>query len=191
MTMPQMNRHVVGVSALALLLAALGYIGGAGVDQNRRAERLLNAQRFESPSRSASISNQQQNPTGWESRSLAEMGRAPMIERRSAANAPDTAQQNTQQNTQQPAQRNERSEGASGWLSSIGSAASAAKNWSKEDWDIAARAVSEHRSAAKSDTRSQQPGGEPTANETAAQEPQVWQPPEEIAHKAKPAPAGR
>ncbi len=176
MTMPKLNTHVVGVSALTLLIAALGYFG-SGVNEARRPlERSLSAQRIERPAQTASVSTQQQsNRTAWDSRFLGDMNRAPMTEHRSASA--------TQEGAQQPAQGDQRSESfPSSWMSSLGSAASAAKNWSKEDWDIAARAVSEHRSAAKSS----QPSSETTSSESAAREPQTWQPPEEIAHKAKP-----
>jgi hypothetical protein len=120
--------------------------------------------------------------------SAADLGRPPLLEHRSVAAQPS-------KETAQPAQSAQRAE--EGSAQSLGHklvfAVSALKDWSDQDWQIAVKAVEEHRWAAKAQTAipdakgsaAQQATKAPLAeHRSAADTPPVWQPPEEIARKA-------
>ncbi len=162
-----MNRHIVGISAIAAALAMLGY--AANTSTVRRVASL--------PEEGLVIS--QKAPT--------EATQAPPTE--AAQSAPTVAERNApteiaQMPTETPNAYGRRSEDSVGQklkeqikalLPSVGSdsAQKEAANWSREEWQIAEKAVSDHRGGAKAANNSNEKRSTRSA--------MVWQPPAEIA----------
>jgi hypothetical protein len=173
---PALNRHAVGISALILLIAGLGFVGTTSLHQMRRPIA-LDAQPVENTTQTASA--QSVNPAGWNAKFLALMDQIPLTEHRSAAlqspaqpapsaQSAESAAQPSQGSAEQPQ----------------GSMAAATKDWTEQDWRIATQAVAEHRSAAKASMTETQAPAPVAEHRSAAESPKAWRPPEEIAHKA-------
>jgi len=142
-----MNRHIVGVSAIVAALVLLGY--AANTSTARRAASL--------PEEGFAIA--QKAPAETAQKAPTDIAQAP-TETAQARGSEDSVGQKLKEQIK-------------AMLPSVGSnsAQKEAANWSREEWQIAEKAVADHR------------GGSKTANNnnTSARSELVWQPPEEIA----------
>ncbi len=167
---PEFNRHVIGASAVAAAILGVAIWGSSsGTNQQSRVASLDNAAQIAS----RGIERQA-------TRTAREF--SAVTEGRSAANN----QQDQEGARAMPQPPSGSRAGA------LGTAASAWKNWSDQDWQIAITAVQEHRSAAitPSGTGASQPtqqrGDNPAAGGSSTSDQQQWQAPPEISGSGAP-----
>ncbi len=156
-----MNRHIVGISAIVAALAVLGF--AANTSTPRRVASLPE-EGFVSSQKAPSA---QKGPTEAAQNAPAEIAR----------NAP-TETTNAYGRGSEDSVGQKLKEQIKALLPPLGSnlAQKEAANWSREEWQIAEKAVDDHRGGAKAANNNN--------NKTSARSDMVWQPPEEIA-KAK------
>ncbi len=160
---PEFNRHVIGASAVAAAILGVAIWGSSwGTNQQSRIASLENAAQMAS-----SGIERQATRTAREFSAV--------TEGRSAANN-QQGQQGTRAMPQPP---------SGSRAGALGTAASAWKNWSDQDWQIAITAVQEHRSAAITPSggpsqSTQQRGDNPAAGGSSTSDQQQWQAPPEI-----------
>ncbi|RTL86051.1 MAG: hypothetical protein EKK29_10520 [Hyphomicrobiales bacterium] len=144
--LPEFNRHMVGVSAIALALLGLGYMANMAGNHRRIARLPDEAVRVATP-----------EPETSSNESFLSMLR------RTPPNAFGSAS---------PGQSS--GEAATSGEEPKGSTAANSKNWTTDDWRIAADAVALARSSSRD-----QPANRQAANAPASGI--VWRPPQEIA----------
>ncbi len=167
----ELNRHVIGAAAVAAAIFGVAIWGGSWTTNQR--------------SRFASLENPaQMTGSRVERQPLTQTARefGGMTEHRSAAS--NQAQERTQAMPEPP---------SGSKAGALGTAASAWKNWSNEDWQIAIQAVREHRSAASTPsgtdagaTQPNEPGADSQAGRASSE--LQWKAPEEISGKGGGAP---
>ncbi len=169
----ELNRHVIGAAAVAAAILGVAMWGGSGTtDQRSRIASL------ENNSARMTASKVERQPVTQTAREF-----GGMTEHRSAAS--NQAQERTQAMPQPP---------SGSRAGALGTAASAWKNWSNQDWQIAIQAVEEHRSAAttRSGTDAAQPNQLGADNQAGRRsspaEPLQWKAPEEISGQGGDAP---
>jgi hypothetical protein len=153
-----LNRHVAGVTAILAAMAILGF--AASTASSRRVASL--------PQEGVAIA--QQAPTeaaGSDESFTAQLNNIPPNAYGSARPSEGTLGQTITNRIKAV-------------LPSMRSGSAQSKNWSQEDWQIAERAVADHRASAKDKGNS----GTNLA-ET------IWQPPEEIANRKTPSQPGQ
>lgn len=151
-----LNRHVVGVSAILAALAILAYTANTATP--RRVASL--------PAEGVAIA--QQAPTEATPSNGNFLGQLKQIPPNAYGSARGSEELLSQKITS----------GIKAVLPSMGSnsAQTESKSWSDEDWRIAKQAVADHRSASK-DSK------EKSSDSASAHLDTVWQPPEEIANR--------
>jgi hypothetical protein len=150
MKLPELNRHIVGLSAVAVAIAGLGYAASVmNLNYNRPVARLESIQ----------PRAEQAGANGGESTFLSMLRQIP----------PNLYGRATEEDSQQPKPQERAAVSPKGKTEN---AASEAKNWTAQDWNVAAEAVEKLHSA-----RAQ------TQNNTMTGV--VWAPPEEIANKSE------
>ncbi|MFY9656602.1 MAG: hypothetical protein WAK01_08450 [Methylocystis sp.] len=156
MTVSEMKPHILGIAALSAALVILGYT--ANTASVRRVATL--------PTGTSAVA--QQAPT-WSQPSPIEPTKAQSPAQSTAE--PSTQKQMTAESTGQKLKDQIRA-----MLPSVGSTAAQkdATNWSAEDWQIAEKAVADHRNSANSKNDSNK-----SANASGRSD-LVWQPPQEI-----------
>ncbi len=151
------NRHVVGVSAILAVLAILAYT--ANTATSRRVASL--------PEEGFAIAQQAPSEaTSSNENFLAQLKQIPPNAYGSARSSEESLGQKI-------------TSGIKAVLPSMNSssAKTESRSWSDEDWRIAQQAVADHRSASK-DTKEKRNDSASAANSNT-----VWQPPEEIANR--------
>ncbi len=126
--MMQLNRHVVGVSAIMVALVALGY--AANTETNRRVASL--------PEATVAIARNDTTEQAWDRNFLAQLKRVPPNAYGSARGSEETLGQKIKS-------------GITAILpaGSSNSAQTESKSWSDEEWQIAEKAVADLRGASK------------------------------------------
>ncbi len=166
----ELNRHVIGATAVAAAILGVAIWGNSSTTDQR------------SPVASLQNNSTQMTGSRVERQPLTQTARelGGLTEHRSSAS--NQAQERAQAMPQPP---------RGSKAGALGTAASAWKNWSNDDWQIAIGAVQEHRSAATtpSGTDAAQPNQPGADNEAGrATEPLEWKAPEEISGKGGGAP---
>lgn len=162
MKLPEINRHVAGVSALALALLGLGYWANMTSD-NRRVASLSET--------APGIAMTAPEPS-FNTNFLSMLGRTPPNAYGSAGSAASDLNAAGSRQSAVSLKGSQAAVSPSGSRSTEGSIAS--KDWSADDWRTATEAVAKARSSAKG-----QPANKQAANTGASGI--IWQPPEEIA----------
>ncbi|KAF2989146.1 hypothetical protein OGR47_02585 [Methylocystis sp. MJC1] len=145
------NRHVVGASAILAALVVLGY-----------AANSINYRRVASlPEADLAIAQNISAETPWNENFLSQLKQVPPNAYGSARGSEETLGQKLK-------------EGITAMIPSVGSpsAQTASKNWSDEEWQIAEKAVADHRGPTKASN----------SNNASVASKIIWQPPEEIAN---------
>ena len=138
MKLPELNRHMIGLSAIAVAIAGLGYAASVmNMNGNRPVARLESLQ---------PQANEVSANTTWNSNFLSMLREIPP---NTYGRAPDAREQAGKPDESPSAE---------------------AKNWTSQDWSVAAEAVEKLHSA-RAQTQNRSMAGI------------VWAPPEEIAQK--------
>lgn len=144
------SRHIVGASAILAALVVLGY--AANSMTYRRVASL--------PEANLAIAKNDSGEAAWKENFLAQLKQIPLNAYGSARGSEETLGQKIK-------------EGITAMIPSVSSSPqTASKNWNDEEWQIAEKAVADHRGAAKAKSNG-------SASVSSAI---VWQPPEEIAN---------
>ncbi len=152
----ELNRHFIGAAAVAAAILGVAVWGGSWGDQGGRRAALLE-------------NSAHMTQGGIERQASRDFG---------AVNEGRSTVRESQPNGQQAAPMMPQPPNASK-TGALGTAASAWKNWSNEDWQIAIQAVDEHRSAATGSPETKSQGVESQAGRSVS-EPLEWKAPEEI-----------
>ena len=159
MNLSEMKPHIVGIAALSAALVILGYTADTAAV---RSVATL-------PQETSAIA--QQAPT-WSQPSQTESTKAQSPAPAQATAEPSGQKQATAESTGQKLK-----DQIKAMLPSVGSTPEQkeATNWSAEEWQIAEKAVAEHRNSAKNNKSANASGRSDL----------VWQPPEEIRKSGK------
>jgi hypothetical protein len=189
---PELNRHTVGIPALVLLIAGIGLLGNmwTGLEPRQRIAQ-VDKPAPTNPTPSVSASADRLSP--WDTNFLTESRSASRGVETPAPVATSTEPQRQEATSpkDQSAEAVEPRASNTSQAPSVGRglamAASAWKDWSDQDWQVAIKAVDESHSGARAQSAQPEmksPAQDQVEHRSASKEPLVWQPPAEIASKS-------